>query len=164
MVFSTLHHLESSQEQPVPRWGFELSLPGIGCDAIPPGIIPGTAGSPPVWATTPLEFFRTVTPPGISPPAEGERSPVYSPVPPSISAALCEGYYGNRRYWKHAHSQKGPGIVEDTATPPSPVCEYKTFAAYGCNPLVVANLYRVLNSRYKDLVRKAVAVVLRSSF
>ena len=57
-----------------------------------------------------------------------------------------------------------PGIVEDTATPPSPVCEYKTFAAYGCNPLVVANLYRVLTSRYKDLVCKAVVVVLRSSF
>ena len=57
-----------------------------------------------------------------------------------------------------------PGSIEDTATPPSLVCEYKTFAAYGCNPLVVANLYRVLNSRYKDLVRKAVVVVLRNSF
>ena len=44
------------------------------------------------------------------------------------------------------------------------MCKYKTFAAYGCNPLVVANLYWVLNRRDKDLVRKAIVVVLRSSF
>ena len=57
-----------------------------------------------------------------------------------------------------------PVIIEDTITPPSPVCEYMTFVAYGCNPLVVANLYLVLHSRFKDLVRKAIVVVLRSSF
>ena len=55
-VSSTLHHLESYQGPPVPRSGFELPLPGIGCDAIPPGIIPGTAGSPPVLSHYPLVF------------------------------------------------------------------------------------------------------------
>ena len=49
------------------------------------GIIPGTAGSPQIRATIPLVFFRTLTPPGISPPAEGERSPSTPPVPLSIS-------------------------------------------------------------------------------
>ena len=84
------------------------TLPGIGRDATPLGIIPGTTSSPPgfelpflvldvtlyhlessreqlafpwIRATIPLVFFRTVTPPGISPPAEGERSPSTPPAP-----------------------------------------------------------------------------------
>ena len=87
-------------------------------DATPPGIIPGTAGSPlrdraaPPWYWTwryttwnypgnswlPANglscytpgIVEDVIPPGISPTAEGERSPVYSPVPPSVSVMLFE--------------------------------------------------------------------------
>ena len=102
-----LHHLELSREQLAPRYGLSRYTPGI---------------------------IQDVIPPGISPPAEGERSPVYSPVPPSISVVLFEEDSTATAVIGRISIEKGPGIVKDTATPPSPVCEYKTFAACGWNP------------------------------
>ena len=85
-------------------------------DTTPPGIIPGTAGSPLrvraappcywTWRYTTWNYrgnswlparglgrytsgiVQDVIPPGISPSTKGERSPDYSLVPPSISAVL----------------------------------------------------------------------------
>ena len=77
----TLHHLESYQETPVPSPGFEL--PFLVLDMTLHHLessreqlaLPGFEPLPPWY------FFRTVTPPGISPPAEGERSPSTPPAP-----------------------------------------------------------------------------------
>ena len=76
-----LHHLESYQEPPVPRSGFEL--PSLVLDVTLHHLESSREQLALPWirATTPLVFFRTVTPPEISPPAEGEKSPATPPAP-----------------------------------------------------------------------------------
>ena len=96
-----LHHLESSQELPVPRSGFEL--PSLVLDVTLYHLESSREqlALPRIRGTTPLVFFRTVMPPGISPPAEGERSPATPPPPPPhlhFRSVDHEGRYGNRWY------------------------------------------------------------------
>ena len=125
----TLHHLELSQEQPAPRSGFEPLLPGVGHDATPPGIIPGTAGSPP-------GLSRYI--PGISQernttwnksPCRRQEVAHLLSCPPFHFSSTFEEYCTATAGIGSISKEKGPGISKDTTTPPRPVCEYKTFAA-----------------------------------
>ena len=77
-----LHHLELSWEQLASRYSLSRYTPGI---------------------------IQDVIPPGISPPAEGERSPVYSPVPPSISVVLFEEDSTATAVIGKISVEKGPG-------------------------------------------------------
>ena len=121
----TLHHLESYQENTSSPPRVRTTLPGIGRDTTPLGIIPGNTSSPPGFELPilvldvtlhhqessreqlalpgfeplhPWYFSRTVTPPGISPPAEGERSPSTPPAPFHFSSVDYERKYRSRWY------------------------------------------------------------------
>ena len=97
------HHLESSREQ--------LALPGF--EPLPP------------WYS-----FKTVTPLGISPPAEGERSPSTS-----ISVAWITRGHTTAT---DINPTLPSGISQNTATPPRRCVSIKTFTGNGSKTLFVA--------------------------
>ena len=118
----TLHHLDLYQETPVPRLGsnypswywtghyttwihtrkhqfparVQTTLPGIGRDATPPGIFPGTVGSPRIRATTSLVFLQDRHTTWNKSPAEGERSPLTPPAPFHFSSMDYKEKYRSR--------------------------------------------------------------------
>ena len=159
----TLHHLDLYQETPVPRQGsnypswywtghyttwihtrkhqfparVRTTLPGIGRDATPPGIFPGTVGSPRIRATTSLVFLQDRHTTWNKSPCRRWEVTIDSPWPPSISVAWITR--GNTAA-AGIKPTLPPGISQNTATPPRRCVSIKTFAVNGSNPFVAVTL------------------------
>ena len=158
----TLHHLDLYQETPVARQGsnypswywtghytiwirtrkhqfparVRTTLPGIGRDATPPGIFPGTVGSPRIRATTSLVFLQDRHTTWNKSPCRRWEVTIDSPCPPSISV---EWIIRRNTAAAGIEHTLPPGISQNTATPPRWCVSIRTFAANGSNPFCSSN-------------------------